>query len=82
MIEFIPYATILIMNIFIIIKITKSARFRKKFQQRRGTDDENATAAIATEGEMIEMATTAVLPTVTETRCKASVESGNCTFFK
>ena len=38
-IEFIPYTTILIMNIFIIIKITKSARFRKKFQ-RQGADDE------------------------------------------
>jgi len=34
-IEFIPYTTILIMNIFIIIKITKSARFRKKFQTRQ-----------------------------------------------
>ena len=33
MIEFIPYVTILIMNIFIIMKITKSRRFRKKFQR-------------------------------------------------
>ena len=38
-IEFIPYTTILIMNIFIIIKITKSARFRKKFQTRQGEND-------------------------------------------
>jgi hypothetical protein len=33
-IELIPYITILIMNIFIIIKITKSRRFRKKFQRQ------------------------------------------------
>ena len=38
-IEFIPYTTILIMNIFIIIKITKSARFRKKFT-RTGNEEE------------------------------------------
>ena len=38
-IEVFPYTTILIMNIFIIIKITKSARFRKKFQ-RQSADDE------------------------------------------
>ena len=38
-IEVFPYTTILIMNIFIIIKITKSARFRKKFQ-RQNVDDE------------------------------------------
>ena len=38
-IEFIPYTTILIMNIFIIIKITKSARFRKKFQTRQEEND-------------------------------------------
>ena len=38
-IEFIPYTTILIMNIFIMIKITKSARFRKKFL-RQGNEEE------------------------------------------
>ena len=32
-IELIPYFTILILNVFIIIKITKSARFRKRFQR-------------------------------------------------
>ena len=38
LIEFIPYSTILIMNIFIIIKITKSIRFRRRFQ--RGQSNE------------------------------------------
>lgn len=38
-IEFIPYMTILIMNIFIIVKITKSARFRKKFQRNKEDSD-------------------------------------------
>lgn len=38
-IEVFPYTTILIMNIFIIIKITKSARFRKRFQRQGAEDD-------------------------------------------
>jgi hypothetical protein len=38
LIEFIPYSTILVMNIFIIIKITKSIRFRRRFQ--RGQSNE------------------------------------------
>ena len=39
-IEVVPYTTILVMNIFIIIKITKSARFRKRFQ-RQGVEEDN-----------------------------------------
>ena len=49
-IEIIPYFAIVIMNIFIITKITKSTRFRKKFQ--RQYPDQETTAATNTETNM------------------------------
>ena len=47
LIEIIPYTTILILNIFIIIKITKSARFRKKFQRQADGNEEELEADMA-----------------------------------
>ena len=46
-IEIIPYIAIVIMNIFIITKITKSTRFRRKFQ--RQYPDQETTAGVTTE---------------------------------
>ena len=40
-IEIIPYFAILIMNIFIIVKITKSTRFRRKFQRQYPDQETN-----------------------------------------
>ena len=41
LIEIIPYFAILIMNIFIIVKITKSTRFRRKFQRQYPDQETN-----------------------------------------
>jgi len=48
LIEFIPYSIILIMNIFIIIKITKSIRFRRRFQrgQSQSTNEDEDIEAL------------------------------------
>ena len=46
-IEIIPYIAIVIMNIFIITKITKSTRFRRKFQ--RQYPDQETTFGVTTE---------------------------------
>lgn len=48
-IEIIPYFAIVIMNIFIITKITKSIRFRRKFQ-RQYPDQETTTGVTYAEG--------------------------------
>lgn len=55
-IEVIPYTIILIMNIFIIIKITKSARFRKKFQ-RQGTEEDYEAEVIEVNPSALAVAT-------------------------
>jgi len=46
LIEFIPYSTILVMNIFIIIKITKSIRFRRRFQRGQSTNEDEDIEAL------------------------------------
>ena len=48
-IEIIPYFAILIMNIFIITKITKSTRFRRKFQRQYPDPDVAVTGSATVE---------------------------------